>query len=155
MENKTQPQQNLQDVAQEETAIAHKTDTTTELKPNSNTEINTIQSAESNKINRKLVENSELNGKKITLKTKTGQELNCELSIRQGQHGKEIIEIKDANGKILGHSDVAIKSLSNFDIYQPKGVGEYLANGEALYVDLIESRVSGANIGTELHNAKC
>lgn len=99
-------------------------------------------------------EQSSINGKKITIKTAAGKEIECELSIRELKHGSEQIEIIDPDGNVLGYSSIKYRTADDYSGgYIPQQVEEYLGDTGALYVDLMESRLSGAHIGTELHKA--
>lgn len=98
-------------------------------------------------------EQSSINGKKITIKTAAGKEIECELSIRELKHGSEKIEIIDPDGNVLGYSSITYRTVDDYGGYIPQQVEEYLGDTGALYVDLMESRLSGAHIGTELHKA--
>lgn len=99
-------------------------------------------------------EQSSINGKKITIKTAAGKEIECELSIRELKHGSEKIEIIDPDGNVLGYSSITYRTVDDYSGgYIPQQVEEYLGDTGALYVDLMESRLSGAHIGTELHKA--
>ncbi len=99
-------------------------------------------------------EQSSINGKKITIKTAAGKEIECELSIRELKHGSEKIEIIDPDGNVLGCSSITYRTVDDYSGgYIPQQVEEYLGDTGALYVDLMESRLSGAHIGTELHKA--
>lgn len=99
-------------------------------------------------------EQSSINGKKITIKTAAGKEIECELSIRELKHGSEKIEIIDPDGNVLGCSSIKYRTVDDYSGgYIPQQVEEYLGDTGALYVDLMESRLSGAHIGTELHKA--
>ena len=110
----------------------------------------------------KAIENpavkSSLNGKEIILKSKNGKEIKANITIEKGQFGKETIYIKDENGGILGSSTVEPMSIKDFTmddglVITAEGVKEYLGDGNALYVDIMSSRIDGFHVGTALHKA--